>query len=766
VRPTFVESIIKAFQNDPNIVLHMDEVRNNSMRFYPFNYPSIEDITGEGCVNWVDGQTTGLIDEEDPIHSRNYGACMAAFRDDLINIGGADEHIDYLGHVCGPYEMTFRLRSFGRKEVWHRSEFLYHVRHPGQAGDKNYVGPHDGSLFSTTALAALRSGRIAPLVENQAIKALRRADMFDKFGENELRAKLIDPSYLNRFSYHALANGKKLQMWYDHEMIMDHKEYNIIRYRGKVYGVPKNLELTDLNKEEPDNHPTIITADEPDAIIKQINRFGPDEINPKLAGEYKGHNIVKYGRRVYGIAKNLGSIDLMRQDTRRTVSHLSGADEKEVQGLIDRLTESVAVEYAGWLPTFRHFGNCGRHPQFAHIEVPPEGYRFILSDEQSKRSLGGGRLRLFPLGRLLKIIIAAVKFAWSARLKGAKLRHIFCFLLTRDIRSQLLLDPGQKLIFLPSVPYTFNQYRWVIELEDSTSFMFPFLHNGDTVSVDVRNSPYFLIFKTLIESEQCAGIITHMESTSRTLPILFENKTLFSKITYAPVGVKLPADCHDFGKEGKRINILFTNSWHQDSKSFFTRGGQEVLSAFKELRKKYPDVFLTLRTALPVFHPRYTRIIEQNDVRVIDWFLSDEEMESLLLESDIYVLPSSRIHAVSTLKAMSYGLPVVVSDGWGVEEYVEDGKNGMVVRGRYGKVTWMEEETGILREKYDLTFNEDPVIINGLIEALSDLIESKDLRERIGRQARHDVETKYNLDNWNMALKAAFDKALGKRGVT
>ncbi|MBI5449095.1 hypothetical protein HY948_02145, partial [Candidatus Gottesmanbacteria bacterium] len=39
---TFVESIIKAFEKDRNIILHMDEVRNTDRRFYPFNYPSIE----------------------------------------------------------------------------------------------------------------------------------------------------------------------------------------------------------------------------------------------------------------------------------------------------------------------------------------------------------------------------------------------------------------------------------------------------------------------------------------------------------------------------------------------------------------------------------------------------------------------------------------------------------------------------------------------------------------------------------------------------
>ena len=173
VKPTFINSIINSFNRDENIVLHMDEVRNNNRRFYPFFYPSFEEITGPGCINWIDNKPRGLVNLSDPIHIRNYGACMSALRRDLISIGGADEHIDYLGHICGPYEMTFRLVNFGKKEIWHQDEWLYHTWHPGQAGRWNYSGPHDGKNMSTTALEVIRSGRVLPLLENPAIRTLR-----------------------------------------------------------------------------------------------------------------------------------------------------------------------------------------------------------------------------------------------------------------------------------------------------------------------------------------------------------------------------------------------------------------------------------------------------------------------------------------------------------------------------------------------------------------------------------------------------------------
>jgi hypothetical protein len=173
MRPTFAESILRQFEADPNIVLHFDEVRNNDRRYYPFDYPSFDDVVGPGCGNWVDGRPLGLADRIDPLHTRNYGACMCARRDDLIAIGGADMHFDYLGHICGPYELTFRLTNAGRREVWHSEEWLYHVWHPGQAGDRNYAGPHDGKHMSTTALNARVTKRVEPLVPHPAIARLR-----------------------------------------------------------------------------------------------------------------------------------------------------------------------------------------------------------------------------------------------------------------------------------------------------------------------------------------------------------------------------------------------------------------------------------------------------------------------------------------------------------------------------------------------------------------------------------------------------------------
>ena len=179
VKTTFVEAIIKAFAENPDIALHIEEVRNFNKRFYPFSYPTIiEEVTGPGCYQFWGEEDKKLIvllmdEREDLLHTLNYGACLCALKEDLIRIGGADESEDYIGHICGPYDMTFRLVNAGKREVWHPTHWMYHVWHPGEGGDGNIMYQHDDRGMSTTAMEVKSSGRILPIVENPEVRRLR-----------------------------------------------------------------------------------------------------------------------------------------------------------------------------------------------------------------------------------------------------------------------------------------------------------------------------------------------------------------------------------------------------------------------------------------------------------------------------------------------------------------------------------------------------------------------------------------------------------------
>jgi tetratricopeptide (TPR) repeat protein len=191
---TFIYSVYLAMKSSPRRVVHVDEVRSESRKFYPFNNPTISDVLHTpGLINWSGTTTTGLTTKQDRLHELNYGACMCAFRRDLVAIGGADEHIDYLGYICGPHEMTFRLVNHGHREHWLQDEWIYHVWHPGQSGARSYGGPHDGRNFSTRTLALQHEKRVMPWVENPVLKLLREgttqssSELLERLGALERR---------------------------------------------------------------------------------------------------------------------------------------------------------------------------------------------------------------------------------------------------------------------------------------------------------------------------------------------------------------------------------------------------------------------------------------------------------------------------------------------------------------------------------------------------------------------------------------------------
>jgi glycosyltransferase involved in cell wall biosynthesis len=173
--PNFVAKLLAAFDKTPSAVIHLDQIRNADRRFHPFAYPSIAEVLGEGCINWHGDLSRGLDNSPDILHDANYGSCMAASRDAMLAIGGADEHIDYLGYICGPYDMTFRLVNHGLAERWLRDEYSYHVWHPNEGCvNIDYQGPNDGRGMSLRSLESRRMGRVQSCLENPWIRQARQ----------------------------------------------------------------------------------------------------------------------------------------------------------------------------------------------------------------------------------------------------------------------------------------------------------------------------------------------------------------------------------------------------------------------------------------------------------------------------------------------------------------------------------------------------------------------------------------------------------------
>jgi glycosyltransferase involved in cell wall biosynthesis len=579
-----------------------------------------------------------------------------------------------------------------------------------------------------------------------------------------------------------------------------HKGFTLFRTHGWLYALPPGarVERIIFTPGLLDRHPAVLSAATMEELHQLIDDYDLRSLVREVVGQVEGYDIVRHRGACYAVPQSAGDIDLDVPEDRQRAGVVAGDSPEELEQAVRGNARGAPVEFAGWLPIFTVSGNCGAHPQFKHTGNPPEGYRFTRSVPPVEKPSRVARMAhaLFAVGGLVFSVLAKASlsaafamrslftfvmprrgvtlatrvavFVAFARLlvlllrRGCRPGAVIKFLQSRHLQSQLMLG-RQELVFLTSMPYTYGQNPWMIEIEDPTTLFYPFVPNGTTAVKSLADSPYFPIVKSLLEADHCKVILTHMRSTAELVPALFKSDVIRKKVVYAPLGVRLPDrwQCHEPQLPGEPINLLFINSWCQVPENFYVRGGLDVLEAFAILRERYPQLRLTMRTALPPLSTHYQRILETDGIRIVNRYLSDEEMGELHAGSHVFLLPAARVHIVSLLQAMGHGLAVVGSDGWGMEEYLEHEHTGLVVRGRYGKASWADREAGMLREDYGVMHTPDPEVVAGIVEAVSRLVEDQTLRRHLGHQAREAVRDMYNLDTWNRGLKAALDKARG-----
>lgn len=114
---------------------------------------------------------------------------------------------------------------------------------------------------------------------------------------------------------------------------------------------------------------------------------------------------------------------------------------------------------------------------------------------------------------------------------------------------------------------------------------------------------------------------------------------------------------------------------------YYMKGGRETLLAFREVRRKYPDIFLTVLTPLHMLHPDDRRILETTEgVTLLDATLQREEMEELYKNHNVFLFPSFKdTFGLVLIEALSYGLPIIAVDQYAVTEMVRNEYNGFVL---------------------------------------------------------------------------------------
>ena len=178
-------------------------------------------------------------------------------------------------------------------------------------------------------------------------------------------------------------------------------------------------------------------------------------------------------------------------------------------------------------------------------------------------------------------------------------------------------------------------------------------------------------------------------------------------------------------------NILFAGTWRHN------KGIVDLVKAFELLAPRHPNVGLTiLGSGVPVENvlADFAESIRDR-VRVIP-SVAEPEAAAEFAESDVFVLPSLfEGTPLTLLEAMASGLPIVTTDTCGMKDVIQHGKNGLLVPTR------------------------SPAV---LADALGQMLDSKELRESLGRRAASDAERLYSWEVVAQPMIAAYQE-IGSR---
>ncbi len=321
----FVRSVFRSFGIDeldsanPLVLMHY-EWRTSLL--YPDNLSDAEDLKDPERWQWWP-----LIVNE--------GACVTVRKEDAIRFGGFDEHPSYIGYLCGPYDLAWRLVNAGWPEIWHDSSVaLWHFAHPDPIGtngqkaslkqllEKAY--PHiDGHAL--TAVEAFSVGRYQPLRENPKIWALR---MQDRYIGSELETR-----YANLTGQDGYSSWTVRLLW----LSLISEIFDL--YLKSRFWEPMRKHTRFLIGERAYSKLSTINWDF--LSVKRINHARLAEM-PTLLCSYRGHNIVKYKDSFYAAPYGIGELDLTTEQGR-------GHPELLISGSYGELVDQVKTVSRGYL---------------------------------------------------------------------------------------------------------------------------------------------------------------------------------------------------------------------------------------------------------------------------------------------------------------------------------------------------------------------------------------------------------------------------------
>lgn len=204
------------------------------------------------------------------------------------------------------------------------------------------------------------------------------------------------------------------------------------------------------------------------------------------------------------------------------------------------------------------------------------------------------------------------------------------------------------------------------------------------------------------------------------------------KFVEIPFGVDLEKFKPDSNKKGGGIiNILFVGGLDQ---AHYFKGIDILIEAVSKLEERNWKLNIVGEGDLKKDYIEKTKKLKlENKINFLG-NVTNTELPKKYQEADIFVLPSTNkgeAFGMVLLEALASGVPVIASNLAGVRGVFEDGKQGLICK---------------------------PRNVDDLKEKLEKLINNKEAREKMSKEARKLAEEKYSWENVKEQLKNILNK--------
>jgi hypothetical protein len=319
---------------------------------------------------------------------------------------------------------------------------------------------------------------------------------------------------------------------------------------------------------------------------------------------------------------------------------------------------------------------------------------------------------------------------------------------------------------LSVVPTYYKQLRTphCIVIEDYITLFFPHIHNGSNFNFNPQTFKHMAGYRAAFEDENFRGVICHVHQTLESIHQIFDHsEKIGKKLFYLPLAYESNIDKIKTTNPDK-IVLTFTNSFGGQKNNFPLRGGLESLMVYKELYESgHTNLFLNLVGPVNV------------EEELLQWFencenvimhgpnttvhgremLTDDIIHSILLDTDIFLIPACRIHSMSVVRSLCYGNVVIGSNGWGFNEFLEE----EVCCTGQEKSSYIED--GILKERYSLYLEQPNTgLLASLKEKIGELVRDPTRMDKIKQKNLISSKEDFSKEKRDIILENIIESML------